>query len=544
MKDPFAKPDALRIKPLEVEGWPASIDLVRGRLTLGRAPENDVALPGATFPAVSGRHARIEARDGRLWVVDLDSKNGTLVNGERVTERALGPGDILRLGAVGPKFMVTGRKALEQTVFVDQKALGIAPEVSKQEVEALVARGTKRSSRRVLVLGVALVASIVLRLSTGREGETRDEAAHVAELAAAREDFASELADVGEALEERLAREWANLERERPAASAAASTGNTAGNTVVASIGATADDVDELRRQLDATRAELGTAREQLDDALAKFDRLDPASVARARLGGVAAVRRAVVLIESRLVLRNQSSGALLHEERSAFGVRPNFDGQGEVFALESTGSGFCVAADGSIVTNVHVVSVPEDHEVLRATRGLPIEPVLELAAVFSGETQRHPLTVVRRAQDGLDLALARITPFEGMPHLAELDLTVQPPPPGSDIYLIGFPLGHYALQEGERVIASTFRGILSRYVGGRMQVDAGVHPGNSGGPITDSAGRVVGVVFSVQALPDHTAVYTIGYGIPVAELARVWAPTPARATPALGEEPVPGNTR
>ena len=33
-----------------------------------------------------------------------------------------------------------------------------------------------------------------------------------------------------------------------------------------------------------------------------------------------------------------------------------------------------------------------------------------------------------------------------------------------------------------------------------------------------------VGVVFSVQAMPDQTAVYTIGYGIPIAALTELWA--------------------
>lgn len=493
MKDPFAKPDAPRLKPVEVEGWPAPIDLVRGALTLGRARENDVSLPAESFPSVSGRHARVEEREGRLWVVDLGSRNGTLVNGERVTERALAPGDVVRLGPLGPRFMVTGRKALEHTVFVDPKAAGLVPEVSKREVEELVERGARRGSRRMIALGVMLAASLALLVVDLMRVTQQAEDVQIEVLRVQREELASELAQAGEELEQRLTSVWSEL-----------STQSAAANDP--------SDVAALRRDLDRARAEL-------DDALARFDALDPTSTPETRLSGVAEVRRATVLIESRIVLRHRETGALLHEVEDEFGIRPNFEGEGELFALESTGSGFCVDAKGAIVTNVHVVSIPEDNPVLLATRALPIEPVLELQAVFSGETERHPMTVVSRAPSGLDLALARITPFEGMPYVAALDLTLAPPPPGSDIYLIGFPLGHFALQEGERVIASTFRGILSRNVGGQLQVDAGVHPGNSGGPITDARGRIVGIVCSVQAMPDQTAVYAIGYGIPVAAL-------------------------
>jgi len=74
-------------------------------------------------------------------------------------------------------------------------------------------------------------------------------------------------------------------------------------------------------------------------------------------------------------------------------------------------------------------------------------------------------------------------------------------------------------------VIASTFRGIVSRVVDGNLQVGAGVHPGNSGGPITDPTGRVIGVVFSEQATPDQAAVYFIGYGIPIERSEQLWPP-------------------
>jgi serine protease Do len=162
----------------------------------------------------------------------------------------------------------------------------------------------------------------------------------------------------------------------------------------------------------------------------------------------------------------------------------------------------------------------------LTAAGELSIEPVMEIKAVFSGTSKRHDAQVVRiSTEDGADLALVKIEGFEDIPHIQDFRLDRQPLQPGSDVFLFGFPLGNYALQQGETVIASTFRGILSRVVDGYLQVDAGVHPGNSGGPVTDAHGRVVGVVFSVQALPDQSAVYTIGYAIPLSALSAIWPP-------------------
>lgn len=195
------------------------------------------------------------------------------------------------------------------------------------------------------------------------------------------------------------------------------------------------------------------------------------------------------------------------------------------MFTIDSTGSGFCVSPDGWILTNAHVVAAPDDHPLLDQLRDLPISIRQTFYAVFSGTDQRHPLRIERVAEPGTDLALTHIAPFDGMPYLDGLHPERAIPTPGSDVFLFGFPLGNFALQEGQRVIASTFRGILSRQVDGVLQVDAGVHPGNSGGPITDSSGQVIGVVFSVQALPDQTAVFTIGYGVPIGDAEQLWPP-------------------
>jgi FHA domain-containing protein len=66
-------------------------------LTVGRGGQNDLVLGGDDF--ASARHARVEVRGDGVWVQDLDSTNGTYVNGSRVTgAQRVDTGDVLRVG--------------------------------------------------------------------------------------------------------------------------------------------------------------------------------------------------------------------------------------------------------------------------------------------------------------------------------------------------------------------------------------------------------------------------------------------------------------
>lgn len=77
---------------------------ISGEALVGRAAECDIKL-AATH--LSRRHARLFVRDGQLFVKDLESANGTFLNGERVTEARVRRGDELRFdtllfGVLGP----------------------------------------------------------------------------------------------------------------------------------------------------------------------------------------------------------------------------------------------------------------------------------------------------------------------------------------------------------------------------------------------------------------------------------------------------------
>ncbi len=73
----------------------ATVNVDRPDMVVGRHTEADIRLP---LPDVSRRHCRLHFVAGGWQVVDLNSLNGTKVNGEPVQQAALEQGDLLRIG--------------------------------------------------------------------------------------------------------------------------------------------------------------------------------------------------------------------------------------------------------------------------------------------------------------------------------------------------------------------------------------------------------------------------------------------------------------
>lgn len=78
-----------------VKGNELGLRELAGVVVIGRGAECDLRLPDAD---VSRAHCRIERRGSEYEVVDLASRNGTLVEGARVSRRKLRDGDVMRLG--------------------------------------------------------------------------------------------------------------------------------------------------------------------------------------------------------------------------------------------------------------------------------------------------------------------------------------------------------------------------------------------------------------------------------------------------------------
>ncbi|VAW91737.1 hypothetical protein MNBD_GAMMA22-2799 [hydrothermal vent metagenome] len=88
--------------------------LDKERMTIGRKPHNDIQLDDNT---VSGEHAAFLALQN-IYVEDLGSTNGTLLNGERVKKRMLNHNDIIQIGRHEFRFVDSVVQDFESTIVI------------------------------------------------------------------------------------------------------------------------------------------------------------------------------------------------------------------------------------------------------------------------------------------------------------------------------------------------------------------------------------------------------------------------------------------
>jgi putative serine protease PepD len=217
----------------------------------------------------------------------------------------------------------------------------------------------------------------------------------------------------------------------------------------------------------------------------------DPAVVRSAATSAPSAEARSVVLDGERLDV----AGVVAAVGPAVVSIRTDVGGR---LAGTGAGTGLVVSADGEVLTNAHVV-----------------EGASRINVTLAGESQSRRATLVG-ADAGADLALLRID-------AADLDVAVLGSSAslavGDDVVAIGNAL---ALRGGPTVT----RGIVSaldrsvdtgsRTMTGLVQTDASISSGNSGGPLVDAAGEVVGINTAVAAGGGGTAAENIGFAIAV----------------------------
>jgi len=139
----------------------------RGDLRIGRAEELEITID---HRSVSREHAKLSCEAGRYRLIDRGSSNGMLVNGERIIDAALSPGDVLELGEVLVRFVGPG----EAYVF------------DPTEARALLKR-RRRGSRGAMMVAAAIVgAAVVLAIVIVNGSKSSEEGSEPIASAASR----------------------------------------------------------------------------------------------------------------------------------------------------------------------------------------------------------------------------------------------------------------------------------------------------------------------------------------------------------------------
>jgi S1-C subfamily serine protease len=164
----------------------------------------------------------------------------------------------------------------------------------------------------------------------------------------------------------------------------------------------------------------------------------------------------------------------------------------------EATGSGFVIDEDGLILTNAHVVAAATSVQVTFSdSHTVSAKPV--------GKDLDTDLALLRVDPDGLDLEPLELGDSE----------TVQV---GDATVAIGNPFGL------ERTLTTGVVSALQRRLSAPsgftienvIQTDAALNPGNSGGPLIDASGRVIGINSQIATGGDPGGAVGIGFAVPV----------------------------
>ena len=155
---------------------------------------------------------------------------------------------------------------------------------------------------------------------------------------------------------------------------------------------------------------------------------------------------------------------------------------RGRGFSDRVLGSAFYVDASGLLITNYHVISSEVDPKYEGYSR--------MYIRMGDSASHRYPARVIGWDK-ALDLALIK-TEQKAEFAFSVIDRVI--PQVGDTVLAIGSPGGL------EKTVTSGIVSALSRrflQIGDVIQIDAAVNPGNSGGPVIDTSGRLVGIVFA-----------------------------------------------
>ncbi len=144
-----------------------SVELKAEKTTIGRVDDNTFPIAEAS---VSSHHCEIFLRGADVVVKDLNSTNGTFINGDQISEAVLKPGQILRLGQIEIRLetgapSAASKKPLDRTMVIPQgvkmNELEGGGKPVNFETNKAFAKKSNKANTIFIAIGVVLGAVIV-----------------------------------------------------------------------------------------------------------------------------------------------------------------------------------------------------------------------------------------------------------------------------------------------------------------------------------------------------------------------------------------------
>jgi len=442
-------------------------------IRIGRHPSNDVRFHPDLDTDVSTFHAELKQSGGRVILVDLNSTNGTFVNGERVRgERAVYDSDVISFGKQGPKaefYAGLARPPAETRVAPNSPPAttvgGAAPQPAgaagaaaasggrvdtNVRVAIAVQQQTGKLRNMVLALGVLVVVGGGTMMFLNSP-ETRRSPPHIDALLK-RNDSLSSLFD------KTVASMKGKVKGLDSALALARNEGEQVRARIRSALAAGSGDVAAMTAQLNAAEG-----RQQA-----------PVQAARTDFEAITAKNSAAIV----------------------FLAVQGADG------TNSSGSGFNIKPSGLIVTNRHVV---QDEEGREATK---------VMVIFDNTVGKWLPAHVVKISETDELAWLKID----VPGTYPTVLGVEKSPSlhvGAAAAIIGYPLGTGTAGMGGEInklrpMYTLGPATVSKILSDTLQFDAYAAEGSSGSAIFDARGFVIGVLFGGQSESNGRIVYAV----------------------------------
>lgn len=165
----------------------------------------------------------------------------------------------------------------------------------------------------------------------------------------------------------------------------------------------------------------------------------------------------------------------------------------------KSLGSGVIVDGAGDILTSLHVV-----------------DGAATISITFADGTQSEGIIVSEQPEMDIAVLQAPVMPQLFLPATLGNPGALQV---GDEAYAVGHPFGLYGSMSAGVISGfdRTFRPDNSRFeVDGLIQIDAAVNPGNSGGPLLNRYGHVVGIVTGIVNPSEQNFFIGIAFAVPI----------------------------